>query len=43
MKKCFAVRYSGVDFYIASTKEDAIEMFKNDSSHTGEDFEEVEG
>jgi hypothetical protein len=40
--KCFAIRYEGVDFYNAETKEEAIKMFEKDGSHDGEELIEVE-
>jgi hypothetical protein len=40
--KCFAVSYSGVEFYNAETKEEAIKMFEADSSHKGETLDGVE-
>jgi hypothetical protein len=41
--KCFVVRYAGVEFYNCETREEAEELFKNDSSHKDEDIVEVEG
>jgi hypothetical protein len=40
--KCFAVSYSGVEFYNCETKEEAEELFKKDSAHKGETLDGVE-